>query len=949
MPSSHGLVPSICRSRPMRGRMSSSFRSEVSITISSLQDNHGAQNDPITTTASSSNDEYGSDRLPPLALGLSEPNPSSKISRSRHSNRLRSKSPASTGYSLPNKAHNRFHYNCCDQGKGPSQEDVKAKSLDNIARRRRARINYRTTTPEPDPLSRNALIGNGGSGPYRRNSSTMMLRDQVSTYLNEHPDFLEKYVLNHVSKETVGDWWSKLKSKSNGSKGQPLRRVSINFLEEITDKLRTQEDKVTKENLLFELTSNVAKVIGAEKFHVYCVNEETQELRRYGIDNDLNGSESVQKIGSGTTMAAHVAKTHQTLRGTTSLSDPRFPHGIQDFDEDYHVLVVPVRDLDYDQSVMAVIEFVREASEAGFEASDEDIVESYLAWGKIALSHGDICSNSVKQRKLQSFLLTVVKSIFTEMISMDSLIIKIMNFAQHLVAADRASLFLVDSKTNQLYARIFDIHKQDSSDALDTLDHSTNKDDNDIAREIRFPVGVGIAGYVAETGETLCVTEAYNDPRFNKSIDEQTGYHTRNILCMPISIRGQVIGVVQMVNKMDGNFTKEDEESFRFFSIYCGLALHHAKLYDKIRRSEQKYKVALEVLSYHNGSSALEVETIIQEPIPLQDPLISSFTFYALNMDDMEKVRKALFMFIDLFGLERFEYETLVRFIITVKKNYRQVAYHNWAHGFHVANSIYSILKASTGVFKPLECLAMFIGAICHDLDHRGFNNKFMIDVGSPLAAIYSTSTMEHHHFNMTVNILNQENHNIFAKLNPDEYKQVLGNIKHCILATDLALFFPNKARLTNILKDDAFSWDLPDHRMIVEALVMTASDLCSSSKPWDLQLATVTVIYEEFYSQHPLQGDREKREGRVPVPIMNRKYEDQQSLHQVGFIGGICLPCYDLLVKVLPNTAPMQEQCTYNLNVWKSKAEERKNQLEAKEENPEENKEKVEESTKEE
>ena len=66
----------------------------------------------------------------------------------------------------------------------------------------------------------------------------------------------------------------------------------------------------------------------------------------------------------------------------------------------------------------------------------------------------------------------------------------------------------------------------------------------------------------------------------------------------------------------------------------------------------------------------------------------------------------------------------------------------------------------------------MYVGAVCHDLDHRGFNNKFMIDVGSPLAAIYSTSTMEHHHFNMSVNILQQENHNIFAKLNPDEYRQ---------------------------------------------------------------------------------------------------------------------------------------------------------------------------------
>ncbi len=73
----------------------------------------------------------------------------------------------------------------------------------------------------------------------------------------------------------------------------------------------------------------------------------------------------------------------------------------------------------------------------------------------------------------------------------------------------------------------------------------------------RFPVGIGVAGYVAETGETLNVSDAYADPRFNKAIDEQTGYLTQSILCMPIAIRGQVIGVVQMVNKKKGNtFTK---------------------------------------------------------------------------------------------------------------------------------------------------------------------------------------------------------------------------------------------------------------------------------------------------------------------------------------------------------------------------------------------------------
>ena len=58
-----------------------------------------------------------------------------------------------------------------------------------------------------------------------------------------------------------------------------------------------------------------------------------------------------------------------------------------------------------------------------------------------------------------------------------------------------------------------------------------------------------------------------------------------------------------------------------------------------------------------------------------------------------------------------------------------------------------------------------------------------------------------------------QENHNIFSKLSPEEYKQVLGNMKHCILATDLALFFPNKARLADVLDTDSFDWANPEHR----------------------------------------------------------------------------------------------------------------------------------------
>jgi cAMP and cAMP-inhibited cGMP 3',5'-cyclic phosphodiesterase 10 len=72
----------------------------------------------------------------------------------------------------------------------------------------------------------------------------------------------------------------------------------------------------------------------------------------------------------------------------------------------------------------------------------------------------------------------------------------------------------------------------------------------------RFPLGKGIAGQVANTGEVLNIVDAYCDPRFNRTIDQLTGYRTKSILCMPIFIRGSIIGVVQMVNKHSGAFTK---------------------------------------------------------------------------------------------------------------------------------------------------------------------------------------------------------------------------------------------------------------------------------------------------------------------------------------------------------------------------------------------------------
>lgn len=71
--------------------------------------------------------------------------------------------------------------------------------------------------------------------------------------------------------------------------------------------------------------------------------------------------------------------------------------------------------------------------------------------------------------------------------------------------------------------------------------------------EIIIPFGVGIAGTVAQTKNTINIRNAYEDPRFNSEIDQKTGYRTRNILSMPIcNYEGDVIGVAQIINKTNG-------------------------------------------------------------------------------------------------------------------------------------------------------------------------------------------------------------------------------------------------------------------------------------------------------------------------------------------------------------------------------------------------------------
>ncbi|CAF1296892.1 unnamed protein product, partial [Adineta ricciae] len=790
--------------------------------------------------------------------------------------------------------------------------------------------------------------------------SSSVTADSVRVYLNEHPDFLNSYVQQNIHPNTIEQWISRkptkvsstrpsvattaplITSQSNSVSTSPIthtndkRKISsdsskqislttaksMNTLVELSDKRRLLHEltdevnqNVSKAQILYELNKSIATTVSADGFNLYLVDETDTNLRLFSAENDdeLAACFIPIRIAPGHCLAGYVAWSKETIRisDIAHLDMDKYPDGL--YVKDDKVTAVMAHPI---ISATGVVEFYRVDNLLPFSVEDEELYHSMT-----------------RERRLNDFLLAVTKSIFQELVSMDAVMLKIMSYAKKLVNADRASLFMVDSRTRELYARIFDIGREEHD-----VSHSSIVAQKDIPGQkrsvsddrdcIRFPMDKGIAGYVATTGKTLNIVDAYSDNRFNRDIDQKTGYKTKTLLCMPIMIQGNVIGVVQMVNKKNGHFTKSDEESFETFAVYCGLALHHASLYDRIRRSEQKCKVALEVLSYHASCSDEEYERFKTCTIPSTIPDLELFEFSPWSVTNDMKPIYVLYMFLDLASMDqvnanRFDRECLMRFVLTVRKNYRNVPYHNWSHAFSVAHAIYTVIKLTKHHYTPNECIALFVACLCHDLDHRGKTNAYMVKSASTLASIYSTSTMERHHFNQTVTILQTETLNIFKHFSSKEYRQMLDEIRHCILSTDLALFFENRPKLERVVDQNQFDWHNRDHFQYLQSISMTVADLCAMYKPWPVQKNIVNTIMAEFWQE----GDEEKRRGIQPQSLMDRSLAHELPKNQVNFINSICLPCYSLIVRVLPETIPMLNGAKDNLHRWQELADEQQQQ----------------------
>jgi Nif-specific regulatory protein len=163
-------------------------------------------------------------------------------------------------------------------------------------------------------------------------------------------------------------------------------------------------------------------------------------------------------------------------------------------------------------------------------------------------------------------LLRIAEALNSER-DLSALLTTIAQEAAGFVDAELASIFLLDASGRELWSRV-------------TLDTDET---------LRFDAHQGIAGHALESGQIVRVDDAHRDPRFFAGIDAATGHQTRNLLAVPLrNLRGNPIGVFEVLNKRGGTFTDEDVEFAKLLAGQASIALETAQLVGDLRRRQDE-------------------------------------------------------------------------------------------------------------------------------------------------------------------------------------------------------------------------------------------------------------------------------------------------------------------------------------------------------------------------
>ena len=204
----------------------------------------------------------------------------------------------------------------------------------------------------------------------------------------------------------------------------------------------------------------------------------------------------------------------------------------------------------------------------------------------------NLVKKTLERKEIEMKSIQHIGKALSSELRIEQLLQLIMDEVTRLMNAERSTFYIVDEERGELWSQI--------AQKAEIL-------------EIRLKIGTGIAGHVAKTGEIINIPDAYNDDRFDPSTDKKTGYHTRSILCMPIfepttkkRTKPAIIGVLQVLNKIDGFFTDSDEDLLSSISSQVAISIINSRLYSALEKKINEINLLYEIEQEMNQAYNLE-------------------------------------------------------------------------------------------------------------------------------------------------------------------------------------------------------------------------------------------------------------------------------------------------------------------------------------------------------
>jgi len=297
---------------------------------------------------------------------------------------------------------------------------------------------------------------------------------------------------------------------------------------------------------------------------------------------------------------------------------------------------------------------------------------------------------------------------------------------------------------------------------------------------------------------------------------------------------------------------------------------------------------------------------------------------FALSADEHVLLLEALYEDLGLVQEFKIPPEKLRCFLLTMRACYQEEnRYHNFYHSVDVSCGVAWLLKNTLAhkCLTRLEVLALFTGAIGHDVDHPGTTNSFQVNILSEIAIMHNNrSVLENHHLNLLLSVLRTDEANILCNLEKGDRATCVNSMVDTVLATDIMRHFDFSSMMgTKIMSGTPFAIDKIDDRKLVCQAIIKLADISNPSKTFDVAEVWARRVLEEFWQQ----GDKEKDLGIPISPLCDRATTDFD-MSQVNFVKFIVTPFFKQCAEIPPfqGMESVVDQLLNNAQMWQARVD---------------------------